>query len=492
MMNSPSEIIKNIIIFLILPFLIIVFVNIKNFEKQAPSPEKSIEEIQSAMKDVKVDEKPVSSYSKYITQDEMQSLQNAISRINTSRTNDPQEITNIFLETMGYPKYLVEVKYFKNNGSNFEGDIQAGMFEYPKGVLSLNQDFIKYANRGSVIGVIRHELDHFDKGAKINKSIGINNFKKLWPTTFNEEFWVKASIYADTTGFDSKKYLSGLNKYTSTTDITSLYQTFVDKSDGVRNPLELSAYAFSDYIEEYYGVRKENHTNLKRVAIAFNKVDWQIYKIANDNEFLSRSRAAIFDYYFLRAMMKTDPILYKTYENATKSGDFSEFRQKCNQIAYELQNNNVDITTSNNLVSLFSIMETDMNQRITDEQISKIFYYKYMSLKNALKDAKYKDFVGNILIVLDINVDDYLNFIESKSIEDEELKLKLLTSKFWLSQYDITQPDGSVMRLGQNGETEKVAKEISKNKIFQKEQKASGENSRVYLVKYLNKNKVAN
>jgi len=48
------------------------------------------------------------------------------------------------------------------------------------------------------------------------------------------------------------------------------------------------------------------------------------------------------------------------------------------------------------------------------------------------------------------------------------------------------------MRLGQNGETEKVAKEISKNKIFQKEQKASGENSRVYLVKYLNKNKVAN
>ena len=60
-----------------------------------------------------------------------------------------------------------------------------------------------------LIAILAHELDHFDKLANICKSMGIDQFTKLFNDnniSVNSMFWQNAAAKANDSNFDSKLY----------------------------------------------------------------------------------------------------------------------------------------------------------------------------------------------------------------------------------------------------------------------------------------------
>ncbi len=437
-----------------------------------------------------IQEKESSYFSRYITKDELDALNKSLSIIDSAHENDIQKITSIFLEGMGYPSDLIKVEYYTNNGANFEGDVQAGTFMPSNGKLSISQKFKDFADIRIVIGVVRHELDHFDKFAKLCKSIGVDNFQKIYGGNIDREFWESASAYADTTGFDKNKYrkaTAALNEYS---DITSFYQVFVEKSNDVRNPFELTAYAFSDYVNSHYKIKDENDTNVKKVAKVFNQADWQIYRIASKNKYLTRSRSAIFDYYFLRAMMSYNPSLQSSYQNAVKNGNITGFWEECEKIADGLKNNVLSVDTTDKLIKILNTMNLAMNEEVTNKEINGILQLKYITLKDAARNRKFDQYKGNIAVLLGINVNDYLDFLENSNYDNGTMQLKLLASKYWLSSIKVQKQDGKFYDFTNGESTGKIAKRIEKNPIYQEQQKSSGMSESNYFQDFITKNKL--
>ena len=93
-------------------------------------------------------------------------------------SNNLQKITSMFLEDMGYPKDLIKVQFLKSGISGYQGDITGGYFVPKTGEIFLNPALAK-AHPGAAAGIIRHELDHFQKSAQLCKSIGIQNYSKI-------------------------------------------------------------------------------------------------------------------------------------------------------------------------------------------------------------------------------------------------------------------------------------------------------------------------
>lgn len=501
MKNGSWKIYAKILLCLLVPFTIIFYCYILpsvekeysgeyNYPNNEKTDERVIENVKNDDEINIIQEKDVSSFSKYMTNDEMMSLESALKKIDSENTRDLQKITSIFLESMGYPSNLIKIEYQTTNGAKFEGDIQAGSFMPSSGKLAIHQQIAQMGDIKEVTSIIRHELDHFDKFAKLCKSIGIDNFQKMYGGNINREFWENAILYVDLTGFDKNKFLKAASVMNEYTDITSFYQLFVEKSNDVRNPFELTAYSFTDYVNAHYKINKGSETNVKKVAKVFNSVDWQIYKIANNNKYLSRSRSAIFDYYFLRAMLTYNPNMKTAYQNAVKNGNITGFWEECEKIADGLKNNVLSTESTNNIIKILNSMNLAMNQTITNKHINGILQLKYITLKDAAKNPKYSNFRGNLAILLGINVNDYLDFLNIYSSENDNMKLKLLASKYWLSTIRVQKQEGGFYNFTNNESTPSIEGKIRKEKHFKEAQKASGLDENKYFQEFIMKNKL--
>ena len=494
MNKELREVLRKIFLYSLIPFVMIISFNITaGLGKQKKQPPKTQTVQKQTTKTVEVERKNDSrpSYVDYITQKEMKALNEALNIIDKNKIEDPQKITEVFLESMGYPKNIVEVKYFNPEGgrTNFANDTRMGTFNLSTGNLELNSILLNSnIQKGSMIAVLRHELDHFDKSAKICKAVGIDQYKTLHPSeTFNENFWKSAMYYADTTDFDHKKFYNSILSQTDYYDPTSLYDTFTELTHGARSMLEVTAYAFSDYIEERYQIRN-NKTSLKKLSEIFNELDWDIYYLSKQSKYLSRSRSAIFDYFYVQTMAKYNPEYKTAYQDAIVNGDVSYLANLYRMKSQELKTEKLDERKIEELGKIFYDMEVSMNKTLTNKEVNDILYLKYITLKYCAKNLAQEGEIARYAMILDNNVDDYLEYLKIYGTGNDKLELDLLTSKLQLANITVDKGNGKKIKLGEKGEIDKTISRIEKNPVLKKKEKESKLSKSKFFENYIKEN----
>lgn len=132
---------------------------------------------------------------------------------------------NIFLKELGFPENFVEMEF----GKNINGDIIA-YFDIASGKMVYGNNFLKLS-KNEQISYIRHELDHTAYLTDLCKSIGIENFKKIYlkeypqvsAESFNVNFWEKAIKYAkDLSEKEKNSRLDAFENYVTNSKIKYL------------------------------------------------------------------------------------------------------------------------------------------------------------------------------------------------------------------------------------------------------------------------------
>lgn len=388
----------------------------------------------------------------------------AISSLPKDDPNNLSKMTEMFLVDMGYPKDMIPVKFFQSGLSGYEGDITGGYFRFQTGEIYLNP-MLKKAPVGYSAGVIRHELDHFQKSAQLCKSIGIENYKKIFGgEQINVAFWQKAMVYTKVpAGFDYKKYIAGMQKYTYTTDMTSPYYIYDNKTDSRRNIFEISAYNLSEAMNEYFKI-PNRATNLEKVAAAFNNVDWKIYNLSKKYPVLSGERVAIFDYFYTKTLVQRDASMQEAFQTSMKTNNMNTFWAMDKTKRSSFYNNaNIDAQTTNQIIALLNALNGNIPGSLTIKQTKDILELKYLTLRSALKQSEAK---GTICLNLNKLTNDYLKFLNTYAAREDGTRLKLLVTKLQLLQIGFQMPDGKTRKIGKPGDTEGIIKLIFNDRYF--------------------------
>lgn len=117
------------------------------------------------------------------------------------------QIKNRMLTTMGYERPEL-VSIVKDNKIT-----HTYAFDYCSGRIYINEQKAQLINMEEKIALLRHELDHFDRGAQIVKSKGVDELESALRKYFksnihvDKNFWEQAKINANTDSFDAEKYL---------------------------------------------------------------------------------------------------------------------------------------------------------------------------------------------------------------------------------------------------------------------------------------------
>lgn len=411
----------------------------------------------------------------------------AISNLPKGDPNNLQKITSMFLYDMGYPKDLIKVQFFKSGISGYQGDITGGYFKLASGEIFLNPMLAK-ANPGAAASIIRHELDHFQKAAQLCKSIGIQNYSKIFGAdNINTAFWQKAMNYTKVPpNFDTQKYLAGIQKFAIAADMTSPYHIYSARTDGRRNILEITAYDLSDAVYEYYKI-PNNQTSLEKVANAFNSVDIKINNLSKKYPVLNNEKTGIFDYFYAKTIIQNDPSMKTVFQKSARSNNMNAFwdadKQQRNSF---YASEKVDPQTVSQIVQLLNSMAANIPNSLTIKQTRDILELKYTTLKSALKKTDSDKF--SILLNLNMTTNDYMKFLETYTINDDGTKLKLYITKSQLVGQSFKLPNGEIKTIGKKGDLEKIAKEIFKNAEFQRICKGQDKNK--CIINIINANKL--
>ena len=299
-------------------------------------------------------------------------------------------------------------------------------FDIAEGVLYLNQDLVSKLKVQELTSTIAHELDHFDKIAKICKSIGTEKFFKLTEKNnfiiTNKEFWIKASKKANLTNFDISLYENALERFINKNRLktSSVYADINVISELLRNPLETSAYELSNYILDYFNInKKENET--QKLANQFNETDWAIYNITSKDNSLRNERIALFDYLLMQTIVKNNS-KYTSIVNKCKStnGDLTPFWNEFKKDNNDFFDENIPTQkeTYSYIINLLKEVETNAKSGLSSNNIAEaVKLYVY----TLLTDIKYKDSVSRIKT----SVEDYINYTKDNNIQNPKDLLKM-------------------------------------------------------------------
>lgn len=157
------------------------------------------------------------------------------------------------LRAMGYTQpELLKVEASEHAAYNMA-------FSLDRGVLYVYN--LSACSKEQKIAFIRHELDHFDKAAKLYKAVGSKEFtialQRRYPVldvSLNESFWSRISRDADIENFDVARYLNAW-KEPGIIPVQSLneFNTIRNAHYYATEPLEESAYAVQKRVLQALG-----------------------------------------------------------------------------------------------------------------------------------------------------------------------------------------------------------------------------------------------
>lgn len=339
-----------------------------------------------------------------------------------------EAIVNKILKHKGYSEYTVKIVSDERADlkSNTAGSYMAANFNIQTGCVHINKVALYGLKIEDIIAILAHELDHFDKIAQVCKSMGSENFLKLLYDNkmkdVNTEFWRRAPLKANISNFNAKYYQDALVRFLSqgTIDLASTYADLYRLSENMRNPLELSAYEVSDYIYDYFGIPIVEGP-LRKLINEFNKVDWAIYNLIKNNKILINQRIALFDYFFMQAILEQNPKYNTIYQQCLNNGDMTKF-----WVAFENDNKSlytqgspIDQKTYTNIMSLLTRTEQKAKAGLTPNIVQNALKFKICTL---LSNIVYPNAIKNIQSA----ANDYIEYSKKSQISNEKDELKII------------------------------------------------------------------
>ncbi len=321
---------------------------------------------------------------------------------------------------LGYPSGSVKVlsdNLDKGNGK-VQGSYMAAYFDIASGCIYVDSRVLYTLDSKLLISILFHELDHFDKMAKTAKSMGYSEFVNLLESKnisgINKNFWSNASRYADLSGFDARYYQDAFKRLISQheLELTSSYSDFYKLSENMRNPLEISAYNISNYIENYYHITKSEGP-MRRLTKKFNEVDWAVYNFISSDEIIKTERIALFDYFFMQAVTDKFPELKPLLDECinNRNGDLTAFWLEYEkQLAdFYIRGRRLNSYSYNIIMELLTKTEEYAKHGASYTETANALKYKANTI---IKNIVYPNAIKNIKMTSE----DYLKFIKEKNI----------------------------------------------------------------------------
>ena len=364
-----------------------------------------------------------------VNQEQYNKLLDSLKDIPIQSTNSIEVIVNKFLTYKGYPQGIIKVteETMGESAVKTQSSYLIAQFEFPTGEIKISREQLYKLDMKLIISIIAHELDHFEKIAQVCKSMGMEEFSKLLAENgiknFNEAFWIRATQYTDLTNFDSKLYTTALKRYLNQNkiELTSSYSDFYRLAETMRNPLEISAYGVSDYIQNYYGIPLTEGP-MKNITKKFNEVDWAIYNLTNQNEIIKNERIPLFDYFYIKAIIKTFPKYKPILDNCISQydGDLTMFWLNFEKILSNFYiNEKIDEKSLKIILTLLTEIKKEAEKGISDEEIANALKYK---VKTIISNIVYPNAIKNIRKT-SIS---YLRYIKAKNISQPKTELDLI------------------------------------------------------------------
>ena len=358
-----------------------------------------------------------------------------------------EAIVNKILIYKGYPAYTVKIVSDEREElkSSAAGSYMAANFNIQTGCVHINKVALYGLRIEDIVAILAHELDHFDKIAQVCKSMGSENFIKLLNDNkmknVNTDFWRRAPLKANITNFNAKYYQDALVRFLSqgTIDLASTYADLYRLSENMRNPLELSAYEVSDAVYDYYGIPIVEGP-LRKLINQFNKVDWAIYNLIANDKLLINQRIALFDYYFMQAILEQNPQYVSIHQRclSESNGDMTKF-----WVAFETDNKSlyakgsqIDKKTYTNIMSLLAKTEQKAKAGLSPIIVLNALKYKVCTL---LSNIVYPNAIKNIQSA----ATDYIEYSQKNQIKNEKDELKMILTLVCIEN-DLRK-DGSQM-----------------------------------------------
>ena len=321
---------------------------------------------------------------------------------------------------MGYPKNILPlyVENISQTGSKTRSSFQMGEFNIQTGKLTFNKQALQRVDTPTLVAILAHELDHFDKALKVAKGVGVQKYVAVFPQRNPSDavFWNKNIQYANINNFDVQKYYNAIYRQANQLDmdLISSYADFFRFSEPLRNPLEVSGYAVSDKIYIYYYGKPQNRGDMEKISSMFNKIDIAIQQKAKSKPYLKNCVPALFDYYYRIAGLKLYPQFQQQYDycNKNKKGDLTDFWLKFEGVISEFyKQGKMSADTTNRVYQLLSQTAQETSAQLTNAQINEIFKQKIMTMSSNLYSAKAKTYMTNL-------VNDYLTFLSQTGTKD--------------------------------------------------------------------------
>lgn len=446
------------ICFLLISFLVIVIYISSPNEIKKPKKDKTFEEMLE-YSNLKQENKnglqtnTITQKGTYIKQEEDTQLQNStFSKVTIQKqiTKNEQDyyklldklaeypaksigsvnnIVNDLLLYKGYPQNTVKViaTDIDQSKAKTNGHYMVANFDFNTGNLLISSKILYELDTKRLIAILAHELDHFDKLAKVCKYMGVNEFKQLFYDNniknIDTTFWANASRNADIKGFESETYKTALKRFITQNnlELSSSYSDFYRLSENMRNPLEISAYAESDKVYNYFNIPIIEGP-IKILTKKFNDVDWAIYNTISKNTLIKDERIAIFDYFFMKAILTKYPEYKHQFDICVnqKDGDLTSF-----WLAFEngassfYKKGTMDTATYQKMLSLLNQTENEIKAGITNEEIANALKYKINTLNSNIVYPNAEKNLKKTII-------NYLKYIKEQNVNDEAQELKCI------------------------------------------------------------------
>ncbi len=337
-------------------------------------------------------------------------------------------IVEKLLDSMGYPKNILplNIENISQAGSKTQASFQMGEFNIQNGRLTFNKQALQRVDTPTLVAILAHELDHFDKALKVARGVGVSKYVSIFPQRNQSDsvFWTKNIQYANINNFDVQKYYNAIYRQANQLDmdLISSYADFFRFSEPLRNPLEVSAYGVSDKILIYYYGKPQNRGDMEKISSVFNKIDISIQGKAKSKPYLKNCVPALFDYYYRIAALKLYPQYKSAYDycNNNKKGDLTDFWLKFEKEISDFYNRGkMSPQTTENVYRLLSQTYQETSSQLTNAQINEIFKQKIMTMSSNLYSLKAKNYMVNL-------GNDYLNFLSQTGTKDSIGELNVI------------------------------------------------------------------
>lgn len=336
-------------------------------------------------------------------------------------------IVNQLLMFKGYPQDIIKVSATNLNQSRakVQGSYLVANFDFKSGQLYIEESILNQLSSTTLVAVLAHELDHFDKLASLCRYIGVEQFENILNKNgilnVDTTFWRMASAFGKTKDFNGEHYKEALERFVSQNKLQDIgaYSAFYKLAENLRNPLEISAYKESDYVYNHYGITVQEGPTQQLVK-KFNDIDWAIYsKIAYDT-MLKTERVSVFDYYYSKAILEQMPDLANVYATCLtiREGDLTQFwtayKNKLN--SFYKNNGQLNATDYATIMTLLNSTKTKIKNDLTKEDIALI-------LKNKINTAKDEAYTEDNISDLKNTIVNYLKHTKKNNIVDEKQNL---------------------------------------------------------------------